>query len=699
MKRILYFIPLVFMFLPLFPQKADIRVVRVAGKSVSEWEILDEKFLPVFNGNEYFRHDTIDFTLEANKRYFFLVSVSETDPQDTSLYSLAINGEPVILVDSGQGTGDHYLPFFTGIKADYQSKITGGSDTDISDFTWQVFIEADDFTCGGAIISENWIITAAHCTKDDYNHTISASDIDVIVGANNPRSSTEGKKYYVSQVIVHEDFNNRTLDNDIALLKLSEPVNYTNATPIKLVSSIDAESGAIDPGVMSWVTGYGLINVSPATYPATLQKVQLPIVSNTQASVAWDDIPATDLMAGYLNGNKDACMGDSGGPLVVPVSGRQKLAGLVSWGSSKCNTYGAYTRVSDFQSWITAETGIEISFTAPVPSGDSIICHGVETSEYNVNEVSGATGYQWQLSNESAGTITTDSNHAVVKWAPGFTGATYLRLRVTRTSDISEWSELHINVVKNTKITGQSKDTVLCAELAFNLQIESEGYNQQFSWYFDGNQIETGNSSVLSFPGLSGEDSGVYYCSIKGSCGSVRSDDISLTVLPVTVITDISGDTETAFGANAELGVTAEGHLLSYQWQKDDSLLDNGNLRILNLQDVNSKDIGLYNVVVKGTCGTVSSDRIYFYVKKQDFTEDPEVSVWPSPASYEINVALSNNQYYNILVTTVTGKLILQKSRCRYQTNIPVISYEPGIYIITVYNSSFRKSIKVIRTG
>ena len=110
-------------------------------------------------------------------------------------------------------------------------------------------------------------------------------------------------------------------------------------------------------------------------------------------------------MAGYRNGNKDACSGDSGGPLVVPVDGEYKLAGLVSWGSSKCNTYGAYTRVSDFESWINSNTGIEISYVPPVPTGDSIVCQGVATSSYSVGAIAGATAYEWQLLPSGAGTI------------------------------------------------------------------------------------------------------------------------------------------------------------------------------------------------------------------------------------------------------------------------------------------------------
>ena len=67
-------------------------------------------------------------------------------------------------------------------------------------------------------------------------------------------------------------------------------------------------------------------------------------MSNTQASTVWPDIAPSDVMAGFRNGNKDACNGDSGGPMVVPVDNEYKLAGLVSWGSGNCDTYGAYTQ-------------------------------------------------------------------------------------------------------------------------------------------------------------------------------------------------------------------------------------------------------------------------------------------------------------------------------------------------------------------
>ncbi len=54
--------------------------------AASEWQILDEQLIPVFSGSEYFREDSVYFSLEANKRYFIEVSVSDVFDTDTSIY-------------------------------------------------------------------------------------------------------------------------------------------------------------------------------------------------------------------------------------------------------------------------------------------------------------------------------------------------------------------------------------------------------------------------------------------------------------------------------------------------------------------------------------------------------------------------------------------------------------------------------------
>jgi len=697
MKRSLLVLLISIIPLLLLSQKVEVKITRTKNASVSEWQILNEKLIPVLAGNEYPDEDTIAFSLEADKRYFLLISVAEINNYDKSLFSLLINNESILRVEPDIGMGDHFLPFFTGVKADGESKITGGTNADISSFPWQVFIEAGEFTCGGTIIDDQWIITAAHCTRDDYNVRIPASSIDVIVGANNPRNSLQGKTYKVSEVIEHESFDISTLENDIALLKLTLPVDFPNAVPIKLIASLDVTAGATAPGVMSWVTGYGITSVDPVIYPSTLQKVQLPIVSNSQASSVWSKIPATDMMAGYRDGNKDACSGDSGGPLVVPVAGGYKLAGLVSWGSSNCDTYGAYTRLSLFESWITSKTGIEIIFTAPVPQGDTVVCAGTSQSEYHAASVAGATAYSWSMLPEEAGIISGSFENATVSWSPGFTGLVRINLLVTRNGEISYPSGLDVNIAKLTRLISQPSDTVVCAEQPVSLKAEAEGFNLIYNWYRNGLLLRSGPSGILNISFATIGDSGDYFCEIIGACGNVITGTITLTVLPVTKINSITPDTEVPFGGDLTLDVTTEGHNLTYQWEKDGTPLANGTDSGFDLQNVNAKNIGLYQVTVTGTCGFEISSKVYVYVKKADYSKEPEIFVWPTVTNDEFNVALSNDQYYQISIFNTLGKLLKESDRCQYQTTVDISDIPAGIYIISIYNDNFRKSVKLIK--
>ena len=697
MKRSL-FIFLVFLFsISVLGQKVTIEVLQSKNPGLKGWQILDNHNQTIFSGTEYLKLDSVIFSLDANRFYYLKVSASDTIDPNTNFLSLILNDEPILYIKSDIGQGDHLYPFFTGIRS-INAKITGGASTVISDFPWQVYFISGNFRCGGSIIGNRWIVTAAHCTKDNLGADIPASEMSVVVGVNNPQNPLEGKKYQVSQAIVNSGYNDQTLLDDIALLKLVDTINFANSKPIKLVTASDVSEGAIIPGVMSWVTGWGYIHVNPNVLPTSLQKVQLPIISLTQAETVWGTtIPATDLMAGFLNGNKDACNGDSGGPLVVPVLGEYKLAGIVSWGSQNCDTYGAYTRVSDFIDWIITITGLPLDFRPPAPKGDSIICHGTESSQYSAPVVTDATVYEWALYPASAGVITGNLQNASVIWNPAFIGSVNVILRVTVNGKVSDWSRLNANIAFNTRLLTQSADTALCTGLQATLFVNVEGYNLKYTWLKSNQVIQSGSSRKLIFPSSSVDESGVYVCQVTGSCGSVTSNPISLTIYPLTKITSISPNTETSFGNDVTLSVASEGHDLTYQWQKDGNAINNSNISGLFLQNLNASDIGIYRVTVTGTCGVQTSDSIYLYVKRSNYTADPQVFVWPSITTTEFNVALNNDVFYNIQIFNSSGIKIREQLNCRYQTTINISTLAAGVYLIEVYNNSFRKSIKVIK--
>lgn len=696
MKKLVLFTAFIIFTSSLFSQKVPVTVIEAGESAGSSWQILDENYSVVFQGSGWFASDTIILSLESNKRHFFYCTVPATTPGGVILYTLVLDREPLLLVNSDEGAGDHFIPFFTGTRSE-EVKITGGTDALISEFPWQVYITSGDITCGGAIISNVWIVTAAHCVKNEDGTNIPVSEIFVKAGANNPYNESEGEVYQAAQAIAHESYDDETLENDIAVIRLRTPIDVPVARPIRLVTQEDISFGATDPGVMTWVTGWGLTSLNPNVFPTRLQKVQLPIITNSQALTVWRSIPSTVVMAGYRNGNKDACSGDSGGPMVVPVLGEYRLAGIVSWGSSQCNTYGAYTRVSLFESWIRQNTGIRPLFKPPVPSGDTLVCQGRTSSAYTVGSTTGAGGYEWRLLPQTAGSVAGTSTSATISWNTSYLGEVSLIYRVITNGEFSDWSRLDVRVVENTAFKGQSADTALCTNEPVTLRVSAEGYNLIYNWFRNGTLYRSGPDSALTFTSARPEDSGIYTVEISGTCGTARSGQISLTVLPLTSISSISPDESVPFGSNHTIEVEAGGHNLTYQWHKDSILIAGATDSVLVIRNADAADIGNYSVTVTGTCGVEKSDSVYLFVEGRPQTGGPEAFLWPTVISSTFNIAISGDDRYNVNIYNSMGQLVRAYSGLQYQNTIDISSLAGGTYYVVVFNRQFRKTLKLIR--
>jgi hypothetical protein len=697
MKKYLLCLFLLLVSYSVYSQKVTVKVIKNNEPAVSEWRILDENYRIVFSGDEYYRSDSVIFSLDASKRYFLQLSVTSITNTDTAFFTLELNDEPLLLLKTDIGTGDHFISFFTGVRVQ-DVKITGGTTALISEFPYQVYYISGNYVCSGSIIGNKWILTAAHCTEDDYGNRIPVSQMAIKAGMNDPSNPSDGQIYYIKNVIINEGYNNRTLLNDIAILELKDTINTPNAKPIKIVTSVDVANGATDPGVMSWVSGWGLTSVNPDVLPTSLQKVQLPLITNAQAATVWgSSITSTNLMAGYLDGNKDACSGDSGGPLVVPVFGEYKLAGIVSWGSPECNTYGAYTRVSLFEDWIRNNTDIPIQFWPPVPSGDTLVCQGTDATVYSIGTVLDATEYEWSLSPAEAGIISWKNGDAIVTWNSSFTGSASVAVRVKANGSFSEWSVLRPKVVRNTILLSQPSDTVICASQPLTLSVTAEGYDLIYRWYRDEELIQSGSSGDLVFSQATSDDSGIYTCRIDGYCGSVVTGPMSLTVYKVTNITTISPDTYVGFGNDATLNLTAEGNDLNYQWEKDGLLIDNSNADNLFIPSVNAGDIGLYRAIVTGTCGSDTSSSVYVYVKNPKVRSSDEVFLWPSVTTGNFHIAVNNDEAYTVRIYDTSGRLFLLKANCRYETTFNAAGLPRGVCIVNIKSNSINKSLKLIK--
>ena len=197
-------------------QKVTIHILNTKGTGLSEWQILDDQNKSVLSGIGNLQNDSATYSLDENKYYIFKVTVYELNNAEAELYTILINNEPIIRIISNVGTGVHTFPFFTGTRRSVNAKITGGTSADISDFPWQIYYISGNFRCGGSIINGNWILTAAHCTKDDNGSNIPVDSMFVRVGLNNPKNLSEGKKYAVNKVIVNNGYDDVTLLNDIA---------------------------------------------------------------------------------------------------------------------------------------------------------------------------------------------------------------------------------------------------------------------------------------------------------------------------------------------------------------------------------------------------------------------------------------------------------------------------------------------------
>ncbi|XP_008281494.1 serine protease 27 [Stegastes partitus] len=241
-----------------------------------------------------------------------------------------------------------------------ENRIVGGMDASDGAWPWQVDIQkgSDGHVCGGSIITENWVLSAAHC----FPNPSDVSAYIIYVGRYqlnnyNPHQSV----HRVSRVVIPYGYNEPHSGKDVALVQLSSPVTWSDhVRPICLPASGTSFPG----GMMCYVTGWGNIREDvPLSGVGTLQVVQVPIISQSSCQEMYQTDPKEQvdilydmICAGYQEGGKDSCQGDSGGPLVCQmVNGTWVQAGVVSFGLGCAheNKPGVYARLTSYSGFIT----------------------------------------------------------------------------------------------------------------------------------------------------------------------------------------------------------------------------------------------------------------------------------------------------------------------------------------------------------
>ncbi|XP_066499747.1 chymotrypsin-like elastase family member 2A [Hoplias malabaricus] len=253
-----------------------------------------------------------------------------------------------LLVVGAYGCG---LPTFNPIV----TRVVGGEDVRPHSWPWQISLQYTRngnwyHTCGGTLISEQWVLTAAHCISNSNTYRVE-------LGKHNLKEVEDSSvAIAASTIVVHEKWSAFFIRNDIALVKLVNPVTFTDT----IMPACLPEEGYILPhNAPCYVTGWGRMKTG-GPIADVLQQALLPVVDHATCTKPdwWGTQVKETMVCAGGDGIVSGCNGDSGGPLNCQnADGAWEVHGIVSFGSGlSCNLAKkptVFTRVTSYISWIS----------------------------------------------------------------------------------------------------------------------------------------------------------------------------------------------------------------------------------------------------------------------------------------------------------------------------------------------------------
>jgi secreted trypsin-like serine protease len=240
------------------------------------------------------------------------------------------------------------------VKKHFSGRIVGGDEAAENQFPWQVAVYFDTsdgtFFCGGALVAENWVLTAGHCVYHAEVFTLHLGSNSLVDDDDN--RVTVAATYSVP----HPDYDPSDLENDIGLIRIDTA--YKTNDHIKVIPLASSELGAdVDVIVSGWGASGDWDGVENH-----LRFVGLKTLSNDDCKAVYGEAVITDGMVCAVGPNSEGtCNGDSGGPLVIDDgSGNSVHVGVVSWASaSGCETNhpSGYTRTAAYRDWVESVIG------------------------------------------------------------------------------------------------------------------------------------------------------------------------------------------------------------------------------------------------------------------------------------------------------------------------------------------------------
>jgi trypsin len=222
-------------------------------------------------------------------------------------------------------------------QANAGQEIVGGSRASIADHPYVVYLTTTDGFqfCGGTLVDDNKVVTAAHCTAGKQ-----PADIMVVAGREDKQSGA-GITTAVREIWVNPQFADVRSGSDVSVLTLVQRLSYE---PLKLPKKDDtALYTAGQPGL---ILGWGR-TAADGQASQYLMQATVPVMTDPDCVKSYPDYKAAAMVcAGVPQGGVDSCQGDSGGPFIVDG----KLAGITSWGEGCAGPGkpGVYTRVAAY---------------------------------------------------------------------------------------------------------------------------------------------------------------------------------------------------------------------------------------------------------------------------------------------------------------------------------------------------------------
>lgn len=239
-----------------------------------------------------------------------------------------------------------------------ESRIVGGINALPNEFpsivsVRRVILTVTTHVCGGSILNNFWIMTAAQCITQ----SPAGANFVIWAGSHNLNLNEDTRQVIgVQRSVVHPDYLGGVNPSDIAVMRLQNPLTFTPAIqPVNLPEdNVEPRLGA------ATLAGWGSISGANNVSPTVLQKAVVPILDFATCEEANGGPGAspfgpTNICTGPLTGGISACFGDGGGPLYIIENGVQTQVGISSWIWTPCGSFGrpsVYVGISHYLAWV-----------------------------------------------------------------------------------------------------------------------------------------------------------------------------------------------------------------------------------------------------------------------------------------------------------------------------------------------------------